>query len=150
MDDIADLNIGGCFGEESKKYAETLKEYIRDELSDSQYYTILATKAPNNEAAKTMRRLAADELRHARRFSVALFLITGETFFPPIRELPPVIVPPYKQALRERYFAESKDAVKYPRFAEQVSDPCLKRLAIDTGKGEEEHARIILEMLEMM
>lgn len=142
------LELVGCFGEGSMQYADTLKEYIRDELSDSRYYSILSQKAPNKEASRIFKNMANDEYKHAKRFATAYFLITGKIYFPSYNELPLVIVPPYREALRERYFAQSKDAVKYPKFAAQTNDPCLKKLAINTGKDEEKHAENIYELIE--
>lgn len=146
MDELFDA--ARCYGEESMPYADTIKEFIRDELLDSRYYSILATKSPTKEAAKIFGKMSADELRHARRFSAAYYLITGKTYFPTYNELPPVIVPAYKVALRERYKAESRDSVKYPDFAAMVNDPCLKRLANNTGKDEEKHAEEIYTLIE--
>ncbi len=130
------------------QYADTLKEFIMAELLDSRYYTILSQKAPNKETTRIFKNMANDEYKHAKRFAAAYFLITGKTYFPSYNELPPVIVPSYKEALRDRYMAQSKDAIKYPLFAAQTTDPCLKHMAIKTGNDEEKHAEIIYELIE--
>lgn len=138
-----------CFGVNSRRYADRLMEFINDEYSDSIYYSILARRAPNNRARRLFRSFSDDELRHAKRFAAAYFLITGKRYFPTRSSIEPVKVPPvYEQALRQRYLSESRDAVKYQMFARQTNDRCLKRIAVSTSIDEKNHAQSILELIQ--
>lgn len=138
-----------CFGVNARRYADRLMEFINDEYSDSIYYSILARRAPSNRARRLFRDFSADELRHAKRFAAAYFLITGKRYFPSRTSIEPVKVPPvYEQALRQRYLGESRDAVKYQMFARGTGDRCLRRLAVSTSLDEKKHAQAILELIQ--
>lgn len=140
-----------CFGVNSRRYADRLMEFINDEYADSIYYSILAQRAPDNRARRIFRNFSADELRHAKRFAATYFLITGKRYFPTKTTIEPVKVPPvYEQALRQRYLSESRDAVKYQMFARQISDRCLKRIAVSTSIDEKKHAQTILELIQAL
>ena len=137
-----------CFSRESQSYAGRLMEYINDEYRDYLTYTTLARRAPAAAARTVFRNLAADELRHARQFASAYFLITGKRYFPDRRTVTTPSMPPYSQALRDRYIAESRDAVKYRQFARETTDRCLRRMAIDTSNDERNHAQQILTLIQ--
>ena len=137
-----------CFSRESQAYAGRLMEYINDEYRDHLTYTTLTRRAPTSAARNIFRNLAADELRHARQFASAYFLITGKRYFPDRRTVTAPPMPPYSQALRERYIAESRDAVKYRQFARETADRCLRRMAIDTSNDELHHAQQILSLIQ--
>lgn len=137
-----------CFGRDARIYAEKLMEYINDEYRDYITYLALARKAPSARARTILRSIARDEMRHARRWAAAYFLITGKTYFPQrgSMEAPPIAS--YSQALRERYLAESQDAVKYRQFARETTDRCLRRIAMETSDDERQHAQHILELIQ--
>jgi rubrerythrin len=140
-----------CFGSDSQRYESQLKEYINDEFRDNMYYMILSRRAPTNNARRIFRTIAADEMKHARRWAAAYFLITGKRYFPTRATVEPVTVPSnYNMALRDRYMAESRDAVKYRQFAASTSDRCLKRMATDTSDDERQHAQDILALIQNM
>ena len=97
------------------------------------------------------REIAEDELRHSKRYAAAYFLITGKRYFPTRTSIEPVVLPAsYLQALRDRYLAESRDAVKYRLFAQQSGDRCLKKIALDTSEDEKKHAQAIMELIQGM
>jgi rubrerythrin len=126
-------------------------EFINDEFSDHLYYMILSRKSPTPNSKMLFKNIAADELRHAKRYAAAYFLITGKRYFPTSDSIEPVVVPPsYIQALRQRYLAESRDAVKYRMFAQQANDRCLKKIALATSEDEKQHARSIMELIQSM
>lgn len=150
---ISDGYIMGknCFGSDSTIYADRLMEFINDEFSDHLYYEQLSRRAATQSARRMFKRFSQDELRHSRRFAAAYFLITGKRYFPVRSTVEPVVVPPvFIQALRQRYLAESRDAVKYRTFAQQTSDLCLKRMAMETSEDERRHAQEIMELLQSM
>jgi rubrerythrin len=140
-----------CFGSSSTQYADRLMEFVNDEYSDHLYYQTLSRKAAASGTRKLFKSIAADELLHSKRFAAAYFLITGKRYFPTRTSIEPVVVPAsYIQALRDRYLAESRDAVKYRTFAQQTSDRCLKRIAEATSNDEKQHAQDILELIQKM
>lgn len=140
-----------CFGRDSQAYGNQLLEYINDEYHDYLYYTALTRRAPTAGGRRLFRNIANDEMKHARRWAAAYFLITGKRYFPTRADVPPVTVPAnFNTALRDRYMAESRDAIKYRQFASQTSDLCLKRMAIDTSDDERQHAQDILRLIQNM
>jgi rubrerythrin len=140
-----------CFGNSSNQYADRLMEFINDEYSDHLYYLMLARRSPTAYARRLFNGIAADELRHSKRYAAAYFLITGKRYFPTRNSIEPVVVPPsYIQALRQRYLAESRDAVKYRMFAQQTRDRCLTRIALATSEDEKRHAQNIMELIQSM
>jgi rubrerythrin len=140
-----------CFGSDSQRYANLLMEYINDEYRDYMYYTTLSRRAPTASGRRVFRNISGDEMKHARRWASAYFLITGKRYFPTRTTVEPVNVPSnYSQALRERYMAESRDAVKYRQFAASTTDRCLKRMATDTSDDERQHAQDILTLIQNM
>lgn len=153
MNDFADSRIMGrdCFGSNSKQYADKLMEFINDEYRDSMYYNILSRRSQSASTRRLFREIANDELKHARRFAAAYFLITGKRYFPTRQTVEPVNVPQsFLQALRERYLAESRDVVKYRMFAQQTADRCLRRIALETADDERDHAEDIMELIQQM
>jgi Rubrerythrin. len=140
-----------CFGKSAKQYADRLMEFIHDEYSDYLYYLQLSKKSVTASAKRLFRDISADELRHSKRCAAAYFLITGKRYFPTRTSIEPVTLPAtYMQALRDRYLAESRDAVKYRMFAQQAGDRCLKKIALDTSEDEKRHAREIMELIQSM
>jgi rubrerythrin len=140
-----------CFGSNSTQYADRLMEFINDEYSDHLYYQTLSRRSTTSGARKLFKSISADELSHSKRFAAAYFLITGKRYFPTRTSIEPVVVPPsYIQALRDRYLAESRDAVKYHVFAQQTSDRCLNRITEATSNDEKRHAQDILELIQRM
>ena len=145
------LMAPNCFGDDAQKYADILMEYINDEYRDHMYYKILSRRAPTNNARRIFRSIAGDEMKHARRWAAAYFLITGKRYFPTRSTVEHVSVPSnYNTALRDRYIAESSDAVKYRQFAAGTTDRCLKRMATETSNDERQHAQDILGLIQKM
>lgn len=137
-----------CFGRDARMYAERMMEYINDEYKDHLTYLALARRAPSAQARTILRNIAADEMRHARRWAAAYFLITGKRYFPERGSMEAAPIASYSQALRERYLAESQGAVQYRRFARETNDRCLRRLATEASNDERQHAQHILELIQ--
>lgn len=141
----------GCFDKDSQTYAKQLMEYINDEFHDHIYYVTLARRAPTQTARRIFHEMAEDELRHARQWAAAYFLITGKRYFPTRNTIGPVNVPSnYSDALRERYMEEGRSALEYRRFASSVSDRCLRRMALETSDDERRHAQEIMRLIQHM
>ena len=137
-----------CFGRDARIYAERLMEYINDEYRDHLTYMALSRRAPDSQARTILRSIARDEMRHARRWAAAYFLITGKHYFPERGTVEAAPAASYSQALRDRYLAESQDAIKYRRFARETNDRCLRRLANETSDDERQHAQHILDLIQ--
>jgi rubrerythrin len=138
-----------CFGSDSQKYSTQIMQYINDEYHDYLYYTILSRRAPTANGRRIFRNIAAAEMKHARLWASAYFLIIGKRYFPTRSMVGPVKVPTnYSQALRERYMSESADALKYRQFAAGTTDHCLKRMATDISDDERQHAQDILGLIQ--
>lgn len=131
----------------STQLVADIAEYIVDELGDSRYYTILASKAPTTRARDLLMEFAADECKHAQEFMRAYYGLTGRMF-----TLPAIVdptVPDYDEALKERILAETKDYKKYGEKYLEVSIPWLKNMFFMTRTGEAIHAmRIPILMKE--
>jgi rubrerythrin len=140
-----------CYGKQTEKYAPQIKEFIVDEYRDSLYYNILSQKSPSQSTKRIFSNISKDELRHSKKWGAAYFLITGERYIPMRAHIQPIVVPSsYSQALRERYIAESSDVIKYRNFAASVNDLCLKKLATDISEDEQQHANLILDIIQGM
>lgn len=140
-----------CYGPDAMRYADTLKDFINDEYHDCMYYSALARRAPTACAQRVFRMIANDEKCHARKLAAAYFLITGKQYMPTRCTVDPVNIPcSYAQALRDRYIAEMQGAAEYRQFAAQVTDPCLKQLALDLAQDESQHAQLILEQIQCL
>jgi rubrerythrin len=137
-----------CFGPESRPLAKKLLGYINDEYRDHLYYSSLARRAPDERAKRTLRRMASDELRHARQWSAAYYLITGEKYFPARPRAGEIAVPgSFSGALRERYSDEINSSREYSRFSQSSHDRCLSALAEETAADELRHARKLMGLL---
>jgi rubrerythrin len=124
-----------------------IEEYIHDELKDSKYYSILATKAPTKRAKDLLMEFSRDEQGHAQNFMKAYYMLTGREYTPQIVEVPNV--PDYKEALKERILAETHDYKKYGEEYLKACNPYLKDLFFMTRTVEAQHAmKIPLLMAE--
>lgn len=137
-----------CMGSAALGSVEVLQGFVREELADRHSYLFLARCAPTEETRRLLRGIAADEGRHLRRLSAALYLITGE------RYCPSVCCPPrytgWCAALRERYHAEACGGFNYRRASEEALDLCLQQLLLEFSQDEYRHARLLLGLLAGM
>ncbi|MDR3551714.1 MAG: ferritin family protein [Clostridia bacterium] len=145
------LPASACYGSDSAKYACDIMNFINDECHDSFYYAMLACRAPTAAAQRLCCYLSREERRHAKKWQAAYFVITGQKYMPNRSALGPICPPrSFSEALRERYIAEINGAAEYRGFAEQCTDPCLKKLAEDMAEEEQQHAELILDLLQCM
>lgn len=136
-----------CFGQNSARYGPQLIDFINDEYRDYKTYASMAAHAPSAEARRTLRRTSGEELRHGKMFSTAYFIITGKKYTPGADVRGERNDASFSQQLRERYIAEINGAMEYRRFAQQVTDPCLQRMAAQAADDERRHAGEIMELL---
>lgn len=151
----AELSLPGaqadpcCMGSAALESVEVLEGFVRAELADRHSTLFLARCAPTEEARRLLRGIAADEGRHARRLSAALYLITGERCCPTL-SFPTPHYAGWCAALRERYHAEACGGFNYRRASEESLDLCLQELLLEFSQDEYRHARQLLGLLAGM
>lgn len=134
-----------CLGSASAGYAPQLQEMIDDELTDHRRYQILARRVPAG-AGPVLASMSADELRHARKLSAALFLITGVRYWPSVKNAP--VTGAWPAALRAAFAGEQQGAAQYLSAAGETADPALKALWEELAGDEAGHAQRLREILE--
>lgn len=132
-------------GAASAGYAPLLQEMIDDELHDHRLYQGLSRRVPAG-AGPTLSAMSADELRHARKLSAALFLITGVRYWPSVKPVPASGAWP--AALRTAFAGEQQGAAQYLAAAGESTDPALAALWEELAGDEAGHARRLREILE--
>jgi rubrerythrin len=131
----------------SSQLIRDIQEYIMDELSDSQYYSILATKAPTQRAKEIILEFSQDEKLHAENFMQVYYFMTGQRYCP--LYIPTPQVPDYEEALKQRIIAETNDYKKYGiKYLETKCNPYLSDLFFMTRTYEAIHAMRIPILLE--
>ena len=135
-----------CMGTQAQLAIDVLKGFLQEELADKCRYEMLARRAFAPQARRLFSRHAAEEARHARKLSAALYLITGEScqmkYYPA-----PLPLRPYCEQLRELYHEEVCGGFNYARASQETNDLCLKELLASFSDDEYRHARAILELL---
>lgn len=132
-------------GSASAGYAPQLQEMIDDELHDHRLYQGLARRVPAG-ASSTLAAMSADELRHARKLSAALFLITGVRYWPTVKAVPASGAWP--AALRAAFAGEQQGAAQYLSAARSATDPALAALWEELAGDEAGHAQRLREIFE--
>lgn len=136
-----------CLGAASAVYGGQLQAFLALELEDWSYYQTLAGRAGPG-AARVIYGIAADERRHAKKLSAALFLISGVRCWP---DHPPAFrIPEYLGALRRRFGEEQKGAGVYRKAAEKTADLCLHELYLELADEEARHAQLIRAIIEQL
>lgn len=126
---------------------ENLRDLVDGELEGRRVYLAYARCAPNNNARRIMRQLAEEESRHARRLLSLYYLMSGECY-KPIPSTGCIAMPPWCQALRQRYHDEIYDATGYRQLAENTEDSALAQIMSGLADDEMRHARQLLCLLE--
>lgn len=126
---------------------QTLRDLADEELEGRRVYLAYARCAPNNNARRIMRQLAEEEGQHARRLLSLYFLATGEHYKPAL-STNCIAVPPWCEALRQRYHEELYDAARYEELSRDGSDAVLAQRMADLSASELRHARQLLCLLE--
>lgn len=116
-----------------------LEEYIKDELTDSRYYELLAQKAPTQRAKDLLMEFSRDEKMHAQNFMNAYFMLTGRRYQPPKIE-DPKVPDDFMEALQQRILAETNDYKKYGEQYLKAPTAYLRDLFFMTRTSEAQHA----------
>lgn len=140
-----DLHDVPYLGSASAGYAPLLQEMIEGELHDHRLYQGLARRVPAG-ASSILSAMSADELRHARRLSAALFLISGVRYWPSVKMAAPTRAWP--AALRTAFAGEQQGAAQYLSAAQSATDPALAALWEELAGDEAGHAQRLREVLE--
>ena len=135
-----------CLGADSAASSERLQRMIAHELADRKLYGVLAGYAGAGVSA-VLARIAADEYRHAKRLSVACFLISGIRFWPDRQPVP--FLDGYLGTLRRRFFSEQQGEAEYLRAAAETKDPLLHSLYLKLAGDEARHSLLIRSILEL-
>ena len=115
-----------------------LKEYIQDELYDSEYYKVLSNYAPTVRARMILMEMSNDEAGHAHNFMRAYKLLTGKDYI--MKSVPRPQIPDYREAIKQRIIAETTDYKKYGEQYLKAKTPYLKDLFFMTRTDEAVHA----------
>nr|WP_243426410.1 ferritin-like domain-containing protein [Caldicoprobacter guelmensis] len=116
-----------------------LEEYIKDELTDSRYYELLAQKAPTQRAKDLLMEFSRDEKMHAQNFMSAYCMLTGRRYQPPKIE-DPKVPDDFMEALQQRILAETNDYKKYGEEYLRAPNAYLRDLFFMTRTSEAQHA----------
>lgn len=136
-----------CLGTASPAEMEMLGGFIEGELSDRRVYLCYARRAPTAYARQVMKEAAVDEGMHAKRLMAVYYLITGECYTPAVA-VGAVSVPPYCEALRDRYHEEICGNFNYIQASEETTDYCLTRIFEELAADEYRHAQQMMRLLE--
>lgn len=123
----------------SQYLIRSLEEYIKDELTDSRYYELLAQKAPTQKAKNLLMEFSKDEKMHAQDFMNAYFMLTGRKYEPPKIE-DPKVPDDFMEALQQRILAETNDYKKYGEQYLKAPTAYLRNLFFMTRTSEAQHA----------
>lgn len=124
-----------------------LQDLIADELRDYRTYQNMARRV-RGQAARLLASLSADERAHAKRLSVAYFLLSGVHFWPD--GLPGTPVTTFLGGVRSRFLAEQEGERAYRDAAAQTADPALRELFLALAADEAAHAHLLRDLLERM
>ena len=136
-----------CLASAAEKELSDLQAFIEEELEDRRTYLLYARCAPNANARRILRELAAEEGGHARRLMGVYYLITGQCYKPAVN-MGRTEQLPWCQALRDRYHAETCGGYHYQHWAQETDDVCLGHILAQFSADEYRHAGILLQLLE--
>lgn len=134
-------------GASAAVYGGLLQGMIADELSDAHTYQNMSRRVTGN-TARVLAGIAADERRHAKRLSVAYFLISGVRYWPD--KLPGTPMSTFMGGTRARFIAEQKGEAAYRAAAAATSDPSLRELFLELAADEAAHAWLLRGILEQL
>ena len=146
--EVFDSVWGRVSGADAQKSVDARSEaeaFIRGELADAAKYAQLARMCGSAPAARTLRRLSADEARHARELRTAYYLAYGESPAPGRRETarPGSLL----GALRKSYWEELEGAKRYREAAARGGAALYAELADEETAHASELSRLISILL---
>ena len=136
-----------CLASAAEKELSDLQAFIEEELEDRRTYLLYARCAPNANARRILRELAAEEGGHARRLMGVYYIITGQCYKPAVN-VGRTEQLPWCQALRDRYHAETCGGYHYQHWAQETDDVCLGHILAQFSADEYRDAGILLQLLE--
>lgn len=135
-----------CMGTAAVQSLEVLRGFVREELAARQTYLDFARCLSSREVRRVLHAMAADEERHARQLSAAIYLATGETYCPRVC-VERTHYDSYCAALRQFYHEEACGGYNYFRAGEETLDYCLEQMFSAMSQDEYRHARTLLNLL---
>ncbi len=136
-----------CLASAAEQELENIRAFIEEELEDRRVYLTYARCAPNANARRILRELAAEEGGHARRLMGVYYIITGQCYKPAVN-VGRTEQLPWCQALRDRYHAETCGGYHYQHWAQETDDVCLSHILAQFSADEYRHAATLLQLLE--
>ena len=136
-----------CLASAAEQELENIRAFIEEELEDRRTYLTYARCAPNANARRILRELAAEEGGHARRLMGVYYIITGQCYKPAVN-VGRTEQLPWCQALRDRYHAETCGGYHYQHWAQETDDVCLSHILAQFSADEYRHAATLLQLLE--
>ena len=135
-----------CMGTIARESLEVLEGFIQGELAGCRCCQSLSCKVKNANAAKLLRRIAAEKRCAARDLCAAYFLITGTQYAPAIT-IERKCWENLAQALRSCYHQEACNGFNYQRAADGTTDICLQKLLIRLGEQAYRRAEEVQALL---
>lgn len=129
------------------EHGELLQGMIADKLTDTATYRAMARRT-TGATAKALSTLSGRKRGHAKRLSVAYFLISGVRYWPD--KLPGAPMSTFFGGVRERYLAEQAGALAYRSAAVRVGNAALRELFLTLAAEETAHARLLQGLLEQV
>ena len=133
-------------GTAARESLEVLEGFIQEELAGCRCCQSLSCKVKNANAAKLLRRIAAEKRRAARDLCAAYFLITGTQYAPAIT-IERKCWENLAQALRSCYHQEACNGFNYRRAAGETMDLCLQKLFTRLGDQAYRRSEEIMSLL---
>lgn len=135
-----------CMGTEAQVSLDVIRGFAESESADRQFYLLLARRMRSQNAARVLRRIAAEEEGHLKKLQAVYYLITGACL-----TLDRCITVPDSRgncaALRQAYHEEACSGFNYLRAADAAEDMCLQGIFREMGEDEMRHARTLLQLL---
>ena len=135
-----------CMGTEAQSSIDVVRGFAEGEAADRQFYLSLSRRMRSQNAARALRRIAAEEEGHLKKLRAVYYLITGECMTMDRC----ITVPDSKgncAALRQAYHEEACSGFNYLRAADAAEDVCLQEIFREMGEDEMRHARTLLQLL---
>ena len=138
-----------CMGTAAVQSLDVLRGFVRDELAARQTYLDFERCVSSREVRRILHAMAGDEERHARQLMAAIYLATGETYYPRVC-VERAHYDSYCAALRQFYHEEACGGYNYFRAGEETLDYCLEQMFSAMSQDEYRHARLLLNLLSKL
>ena len=126
--------------------ADSIQEYINEELNDSIYYFELSKFAPNENSREILLNIGRDEKSHAENFKQAYYYLTGRVYL--LKQIKVPEISGYEEGLKNRLLAETENYKKYSKDYIEAQNKYLKNLFFMIRTSEAQHAMRIPVLLQ--